>query len=260
MNEGRKEILQIIFVLIGLIFLIKLFSIQVLDKKYKDLANSNAILPQVEYPARGLIYDRNGKLIAFNNPEFDVEVIQQDVKNFDSTRFCEVFEISREELRRKFVEMRARKEYSRFKPTLFIDQLSTTEYAKVSDHMDEFPGFYIVARTGRSYSTASLANALGYVSEISKEKLANDSIASIYRQGDYIGQSGIEAYYEEVLRGKRGMRYKLRNVKGVEKGSWNNGVYDTLSVPGTDLVTGIDLELQQYAEFLLNGKAARSGD
>jgi penicillin-binding protein 2 len=255
MNEGRKEILQIIFVLIGLIFLIKLFSIQVLDQKYKDLANSNAILPQVEYPARGLIYDRNKKLIAFNNPEFDVEVILQDVKKFDTTRFCEVFHMSTAELRKAFADMKSRKEYSRFKPTVFLDQLSTAEYAQVSDHMDEFPGFYIVARTGRSYSTASLANALGYVSEISKEKLANDSIGGIYRQGDYIGQSGIEAYYEEVLRGQRGMRYKLRNVKGVEKGSWNDGAYDTLSVPGTDLVTGIDLDLQQYAEYLLNGKA-----
>lgn len=255
MNEGRKEVLQIVFVLVGLIFLIKLFFIQVVDRKYKDLANSNAILPQVEYPARGLIYDRHGKLIAYNNPEFDVEVVLQDVKNFDTAKFCAVFEMTREELKQRTAEMRARKEYSRYKPTVFLDQLSASEYARVSDHLDEFPGFYIVARTGRSYSTKSLANALGYVSEISKYQLDHDNTDNIYRQGDYIGQSGLEAYYENVLRGKRGMRYKLRNVKGVDKGSWNNGAYDTLSVPGTDLITGIDLELQQYAEFLLNGKA-----
>ncbi len=254
MNEGRKEILQIVFVLIGIVFLVKLFFIQVVDSKYKDLADSNAILPQVEYPSRGLIYDRNGKLIAYNTPEFDVEVIMQDAKNFNEQRFCEVFKMSKQELDKAFEEMKARKEYSRFKPTVLIDQLSVEDYARVSDHMDEFPGFYIVPRTGRAYSTGSLANALGYVSEISKNQLENDS-THLYRQGDYIGQSGIEAYYEEVLRGQRGMRFKLRNVKGVEKGSWNNGAYDTLSVPGTDLVTGIDLELQQYAEFLMKGKS-----
>lgn len=254
MNEGRKEILQIVFVLIGIIFLVKLFFIQVVDSKYKDLADSNAILPQVEYPSRGLIYDRKGELIAFNTPEFDVEVILQDVKKFDTARFSEVFKMSKGEIEKAFDDMKLRKEYSRFKPTVFLDQLSAVEYAHVSDHMDEFPGFYIVARTGRAYSTASLANALGYVSEISKNQLDDDSV-KLYRQGDYIGQSGIEAFYEDVLRGKRGMRYKLRNVKGVEKGSWNDGAYDTLSVPGTDLVTGIDLELQQYAEFLMKGKS-----
>jgi penicillin-binding protein 2 len=240
--------------LIGIVFLVKLFFIQVVDSRYKDLADSNAILPQVEYPSRGLIYDRNHKLIAYNTPEFDVEVILQDVKKFDTARFSQVFKMSAGEIRKAFADMKLRQEYSRFKPTVFLDQLSAVEYAHVSDHMDEFPGFYIVARTGRAYSTASLANALGYVSEISKNQLSDDS-AHIYRQGDYIGQSGIEAYYEEILRGQRGMRFKLRNVKGVEKGSWNNGAYDTLSVPGTDLTTGIDLELQQYAEFLLNGKA-----
>lgn len=254
MNEGRRETLSVVFILIGIVFLVKLFFIQVIDSKYKDLANSNAILPQVEYPSRGLIYDRKNQLIAYNTPEFDVEVILQDVKKFDTARFCEVFKMSRGEIKKAFADMKLRKEYSRFKPTVFLDQLSSVEYATVSDHMDEFPGFYIVARTGRAYSTASLANALGYVSEISKNQLDADS-TQLYRQGDYIGQSGIEAYYENVLRGTRGMRYKLRNVKGVEKGSWNEGAYDTLSVPGTDLVTGIDLDLQQYAEFLLNGKA-----
>ncbi|HMJ69108.1 MAG TPA: penicillin-binding protein 2 [Cyclobacteriaceae bacterium] len=255
MNEGRREILQVVFVLIGIIFLLKLFFIQVVDSKYKDLANSNAILPQVEYPSRGLIYDRNNKLIAYNTPEFDVEVILQDVKKFDTARFCDVFKMGKEEVKKAFKDMKARKEYSRFKPTVFIDQLAASEYARLSDFMDEFPGFYIVARTSRAYSTGSLANALGYVSEISKDRLDHDTTERVYKQGDYIGQSGIEAYYEKMLRGKRGMRYKLRNVKGVEKGSWNSGAYDTLSVPGTDLITGIDLELQQYAEFLLNGKA-----
>ncbi len=254
MNEGRKEIFQIVVVLSALVFLVKLFSIQVLDDRYADLADSNAILRQVEYPFRGLIYDRHGKLIVYNTPEYKLEVLLKDVKRFDSTKFCDVFEISREELRKKFREMRSRKEFSPYKPTLFIDQLSNTDFARVQDYLDDFPGFYVLARTTRAYTSPSLANALGYVSEISKTKLETDN-TRIYRQGDYIGQSGIESFYEDQLRGQRGVRFKLRNVKGIVKGSFKNGVYDTLSVPGQDLVTGIDLDLQQYGEYLMKGKA-----
>lgn len=254
MNEGRKEILQVVFVLVAIIFLIKLFFIQVLDNKYAELADSNAILRQVEYPFRGLIKDRNGKLIVFNTPEYDVTVILKEVKNFDTAYFCRVFEISREEVRKRFKEMKSRKEFSPVKPTLFIDQLSNEDFAKVQDRLDDFSGFYIEARTTRAYSTKALANALGYVSEISKDRLENDA-DKIYKQGDYIGQSGIESFYEEQLRGKRGIRFKLRNVKGIEKGSFKDGAYDTLSVPGQDLITGIDLELQQYGELLMHGKS-----
>jgi penicillin-binding protein 2 len=254
MNEGRKEIVQVVFVLVGIIFLIKLFFIQVLDNRYAELADGNAILRQVEYPFRGLIYDRNKKLIVFNSPEYDLQVVMKDVRKFDSAKFCSVFEMSREELRSKFKEMRARKEYSPFKPTLFMNQLSNIDFAKVQDQLDEFPGFYVQARTTRSYAAPSLANALGYVSEISKESLSRDE-SKIYKQGDYVGQSGIEAFYEEQLRGKRGVRFKLRNVKGIEKGSFKNGEYDTLSVPGQNLITGIDIDLQQYGEFLMKGKS-----
>lgn len=254
MNEGRKEILQIIFILTGLVFLVKLFSIQVLDNKYAELADSNAIMREVEYPFRGLIYDRNNKLIVYNTPEFDINVIRNDIKDFDSAKFCEVFQMSREELRKKFREMRERQEYSPYKPTLFIDRLSNLEFAKVQDHLDEFPGLYVQARTTRSYTTTALANALGYVSEISKSKLEKDE-TKIYRQGDYIGQSGIESFYEEQLRGKRGVKFKLRNVRGIEKGSFKDGEYDTLSVPGQDLVSSIDIDLQQYGELLMKGKS-----
>lgn len=254
MNEGRKEIIQAIIVLIGIIFTVKLFFIQVLDSRYAELADSNAILRQVEYPFRGLIYDRNGKLIVYNTPEYDLEVITKDMANFDSAKFCDVFGITREELRKRFKEMKARKEYSPFKPTLFIDQLSNVDFAKVQDQLDEFSGFYIQARTTRAYTTPALANALGYVSEVSKDQLARDE-SKIYKQGDYIGQSGIESFYEEQLRGKRGVRFKLRNVKGIEKGTFKNGEYDTLSIPGQDLVSGIDLDLQQYGEYLMKGKA-----
>lgn len=254
MNEGRKEIIQIVFVLVGIIFLVKLFFIQVIDSRYKQLADSNAIRAEVDYPVRGLINDRNGKLIVYNTPEFDLNIIHKEVKNLDSTRFCEVFLKTPEDLRILFKELQARREYSDVKPTIFLTKLSTLDFAKIQDNIDEFPGFYIQARSTRAYTVKAGANAIGYVSEISKATLDRDK-TGIYKQGDYIGQSGIEAYYEEFLRGQRGVRFKLRNVDGVEKGSFKNGAIDTLSIPGQDITTTLDLDLQQYGEYLMNGKA-----
>jgi penicillin-binding protein 2 len=254
MNEGRREIIQIVIVLVGLVFLVKLFFIQVVDSRYKQLADSNAIRAEVDYPVRGLIKDRNGKLIVYNTPEFDLNIIHKEVKNFDSARFCDVFSKTPEELRILFKELKARREYSSVKPTIFLTKLSSLDFAKIQDNIDEFPGFYIQARSTRAYTVKAGANAIGYVSEISKTRLDRDN-TGIYKQGDYIGQSGIEAYYEEFLRGQRGVRFKLRNVDGVDKGSFKNGEIDTLSIPGQDITTTLDLDLQQYGEYLLNGKS-----
>jgi penicillin-binding protein 2 len=254
MNEGRKEIIQIAFVVVALIFLIKLFTIQVLDGKYKELANSNAILEQVDYPVRGLIYDRNGKLIVYNTPEFDLQIIKNEVKTLDTAAFCEVFSLTKQELLEKFKELRAKKEYSAAKPTTFLTQLSNLDFARIQDRIDEFPGFYIQPRSTRAYTKKVMANALGYVSEISKTRLEKDT-SNFYRQGDYIGQSGIEAYYETYLRGERGKRYWLRDVDGIIKQPYEDGKFDDLSVPGENLTTTIDLDLQEYGEFLMKGKA-----
>jgi penicillin-binding protein 2 len=253
MNEGRKEIIQLVFILTGVVFLIKLFFVQVLDDRYAQLADSNSIVKEIEYPFRGLMYDRNGKLLVYNSPEYDLLIVKKEMGQLDSVRFCEVFDLTRTELREKFIELRARKEYSAVKPTIFLRQLSNYDFAKIQEHLDEFPGFYIQSRTTRAYTTEMMANVLGYVSEISKTQLERDTTQT-YRQGDYIGQSGLEGQYETVLRGKRGVRFKLRDVDGIEKGSFKDGKFDTLSVPGSNLVTTIDLELQQYGEMLMKGK------
>lgn len=257
MNEGRKEVIQLVFILVAIIFLIKLFLIQVVDSSYKELAETNAIRKEIQYPVRGLIYDRNGKLIVYNSPEYDLLIVLKEVKQLDTARFCDVFDITHEDLqdrfRNLFTEIRNRKA-SELQPTPFIKQLSNKDFAGIQDHIDEFKGFYIQARTTRSYTSAAFANALGYVSEISKNQLEKDT-SHFYRQGDYMGQSGIENYYESYLRGKRGVRYLLRNKDGLIKGSFEDHRYDTLSVPGKDLITTIDLDLQEYGEFLLHGKA-----
>jgi penicillin-binding protein 2 len=159
-----------------------------------------------------------------------------------------------EDLRQKFKELKQKREYSAVKPTIFLKQLSNLDFAKIQDRIDEFKGFYIKPRSTRAYTTKAMANALGYVSEISKNQLAADK-EKIYRQGDEIGQSGIEAYYEKYLRGKGGVRYWLRNVDGIVKGPFDEGRSDTLSVPGQDLISTVDIDLQEYGEFLLAGKA-----
>ena len=211
MNEGRKEIIQIAFIAVGIIFLVKLFFIQVIDREYGELAKSNAILKEIDPPVRGLIRDRNGKLLVFNTPEFDLEIVRKEVKELDSARFCEVFDMTIEQLRKQFKELRAKREYSPVKPTVFIKQLSNHDFAKIQDRIDEFRGFYIKPRSTRAYTTKAMANQLGYVSEISKYQLARDKEKDkIYRQGDEIGQSGIEAYYEQYLRGKGGVRLPFK--------------------------------------------------
>lgn len=257
MNEGRKEIIQIVFILIGLVFLIKLFSIQVLEDSYKDLAAVNAIRKVPQPPVRGLIRDRNGKLIVYNNPEFDLMIVLKEVEHFDSARFCTVFGIDNDKLKGYFKNLKTEiknKKASELQPYPFIRQLSTFDLAKIQDNIDEFPGFYIQPGSTRAYTSKAGANALGYVSEISKGQLERD-VDHIYTQGEYIGQSGIEAYYEKQLRGKRGVKYLMRNKDGVIIGPYEDKKYDTLSYPGQDIVASIDLDLQEYGEFLLNGKS-----
>lgn len=251
MDDTRKNIIQLIVIVVAATFLIKLFSIQVLDSKYAQAANSNIIHEVIEYPYRGLIYDRNGELIVFNTPQYNLTVIPKDVKKIDTAKFCELFQITKQDFIDK---LEVAKKFSYVQPSIFIKQLSNKDLAKVQDYLVDFQGFDIQARTTRSYSSPVLANALGYVSEVSKRQLERDT-ADYYRQGDYIGQSGIESFYEKQLRGKRGVHYVIKNVRGVEKGVFDGGKYDTLSVPGQNLVSTIDLTLQQYGESLMEGKS-----
>ena len=251
MDSTRKNIIQLIILAVGVIFLIKLFSIQVLDSKYAQAATSNIIHKVVEYPYRGIIYDRNGELIVYNTPQYNITVTPKDVKNIDTARLCQLFEISRDEFNEK---MQKAKRYSYVQPTVFMKQLSLEDLARIQDNLVDFPGFSVQARTTRAYKKPILANALGYVSEVSKGQLDRDT-SDYYRQGDYIGQSGVESFYEEYLRGKRGVKYKIKNVKGVEKGDFEDGKYDTLSIPGENLISTIDLKLQEYGESLLKGKS-----
>ena len=251
MNNQRKYVIQGIILFVGIVFIIQLFAIQVVDQTYRDAADNNIILEEIEYPFRGLILDRHGELIVSNSPEFDLLVTPSEVDVADTTYFCDLLNISPDQFNKS---MNAAKSYSYVKSSVFLKQISNLEFARFQDKLDEFKGFKIQARTVRSYEFPILANALGYISEIDPNELAADT-SKYYHSGDYIGKSGLESYYELYMRGKRGKKYKIRNVRGVEKGAFRNGEWDTLALPGLALQSTIDLQLQRYGEQLMAGKA-----
>lgn len=249
--ETRKLVIMAIFGVVGLIHLAKLFTIQVSDASYQVMAEDNMLQEVVQYPNRGLMFDRNGKLLVGNAPQFSLMVVPKEVpKNIDVASLCELLGITPKEYDER---MQKAKKYSYVKASAFIKELSHREYATMQDLLVNYPGFYIQPRTIRTYPDSLLGNAVGYIGEISKRGLEEDS-TKYYRQGDYIGISGLESEYENYLRGKRGIRYVMVNVRGVEKGAFRGGRFDTLPVPGENITTTIDLELQEYAEKLMDGK------
>ncbi|TXK20996.1 penicillin-binding protein 2 [Pontibacter qinzhouensis] len=241
--------MQTIFLVVGIVYAIRLFYIQVVDSSYKQAAETNAIKTIIQYPFRGLIYDRNGQLLVQNTPVYDLMVVPKEVKQIDTLRLCQLLDIPLEDARERLKKARA---YSWVKPSIFFQKLGTEDFAQIQDNLIDFPGFYINARTMRGYPHQSLSHALGYIAEISPNQLADTSYRG-YRPGDYIGKSGIELEYENFLMGKRGVKYKMVNVRGIEKGSFKDGAYDTLALAGQNLISTIDLDLQAYGEYLMNG-------
>ena len=248
MTDQRKYFIYAFFALTGLIYLSRLFYLQILDKTYETATNS--IRTVVEIPFRGLIYDRKGKTMVYNTPVYDLYVTPKKVKISDTLAFCNLLGITRTGFDSVMTQART---YSKHRPSLFLDNLTKEEYARVQDAMVDYSGFEFVKSAVRSYETTTMSNALGYVSEVS-EKQIEDQETEYYRSGDLIGQSGLEKFYEEALRGQRGVHYVMRDVNGVEKGSWKNGAMDTLMVAGQNLHTSINLELQQYCDSLLKNK------
>ncbi|GAB3560239.1 penicillin-binding transpeptidase domain-containing protein [Spirosoma fluminis] len=250
MLENRKYVIIGVFCLVGLAYLARLFYLQVLDDTYSLGASKNSIKRVVEIPYRGQIYDRNNKLIVYNTPVYDLYVTPKQVRIPDTTAFCNMMQITRTEFDSI---MGLAKNYSPLKPSLFLRQLSKEEFARIQDALVDYRGFEPVISSMRTYPAHTMSNALGYVSEISKKQLEEQEI-SYYRQGDYIGHNGLEEQYEEQLRGRRGVKFMMQNVRGVNKGSWKNGAYDTAAVAGQNLITGIDVEVQRYADSLMMNK------
>ncbi|MFN8417351.1 MAG: penicillin-binding transpeptidase domain-containing protein [Cytophagaceae bacterium] len=254
--KERSVVIQMIIVAIALIFIVRLFFLQVLDSKYKLEAEMLAIERVVDYPYRGLMYDRKGNLMVFNTPVFDIMVVFREFKLQDTATFCTRFGITKEEYLKKVSDLKDKRKnpgYSPNKPQPLFKQYSLEDFANIQDFMADYKGLYTQARTVRAYSYPNAANALGYIAEISPSMLEKQT-DGYYNQGDYIGFSGLEQYYEKDLRGKRGVQFIMRDVKGVRKGRYRKGEFDTLSVPGQNLYTTLDIKLQQYGEKLMQNK------
>ena len=241
----------IIIALIGLlaaVYLVRLFSLQVLNKSYKDKANQNALRYITEHPARGLIYDRNDSLLVYNDAAYDLMVVPNELRDFDTAELCRVLDLTKAEVEKKIA--RATK-YSKILPSLFEQQISKEDYGFLQEKMYEFPGFFVQNRTLRSYPNPIAAHILGYVSEVNEQDMENDNY---YKMGDYIGKSGIEKAYESVLRGVKGKRVVLVDVHNREMGSYDNGADDVVAIPGTSIWSTLDMRLQRYGEELMQNK------
>lgn len=239
---------------LGLIYTIKLFILQVYDPSYKFSAESNTRREVTQYPSRGLVYDRKGRLLVSNQAVYDVMVVPRDIVPFDSIDFCESLDLTLEQLRDRFVQMRddiRTRKISTYKPSVFLKQLSAEQYGEFQEKLYKFKGFFVQGRTLRKYEYPSAAHVLGYVGEISEDQLKKDPY---YSQGDYVGISGIEQTYENELRGKKGVKYMLVDVHGREKGAFREGRHDTAAIAGKNITLSLDIELQQYGELLMKNK------
>lgn len=245
---NRKYLIMAIIVLASTGLLIRLFIIQVVKDTYRLSAENNVLRYVTQYPARGLIYDRNGELVVFNQAAYDLMVIPSQTSKIDTGEFCNLVGITAEVFRERFS---AAVGYSRRAPSVFLKQISDETYARLQEKMFIFPGFYVQPRTLRKYSKPVASHLLGYVSEVDDGIIRKDPY---YKQGDYIGKSGIEESYEKELRGNRGVTIYLVDVYSRIKGSYANGDFDTVAVQGNDIISSIDINLQEYGELLMNNK------
>jgi len=245
---SRKYVVIFIFTMILVLFVVKLFYLQVVENKYSTSAKNLVIRTITEYPMRGLIYDRHGKLVVYNDAVYDLMVIPRQIKKLDTNEFCMLLNIDTAYFKKR---MEKAIHYSRYKPSVFIKQLSKDEYAKIEDKMYKYKGFFVQRRALRKYTMPIAGHLLGSVGEVNQRDLKRDSY---YRSGDYIGKSGIERFYEKLLRGTKGTTMIQVDVHNRDKGSYQNGKYDTLAVAGKDLTLSIDADIQAYGEKLMQNK------
>lgn len=253
--ENRRYVIAGVAITIVVIYTIRLFTLQLLSDDYKKNADSNAFLKKIEYPSRGIITDRHGKLMVYNQPAYDIMVVMNEQKGrIDTLEFCEALGITKEFYQQRMTEIKDRNKnpgYSRFTQQLFMSQLSDKEFSIFQEKMYRFPGFYVQKRSIRQYQYPYAAHILGDVAEVSPSDIEEDDY---YQAGDYIGKLGIERSYEKQLRGQKGVQILLRDVHGRVQGSYQHGALDKKPIPGKNLTLSIDLQLQALGERLLEGK------
>ena len=252
--QNRRFVIAGVITAIVLLYIVRLFSLQILDDRYKEGADSNAFLKKTQYPPRGLIYDRNNTLLVYNKPAYDITLIMREIRDLDTLAFCRALAIDKKFFIKRIAEIKDRKRnygYSSYTPQVFMTQLSIEDIATIQQSMYKYPGFYIQNRTLREYAFPHAAHVLGSIGEVSQKRIENDSY---YKSGDYAGRDGVEYTYENSLRGEKGVEILLRDAKGRIKGKYEDGRMDVAPKAGSNLVLTIDIQLQVLAEKLLDGK------
>ncbi|RED47192.1 penicillin-binding protein 2 [Winogradskyella eximia] len=247
----RKLLLLTTVILVGLVFIARLFYLQVYNNSAYDIFEDTAIRKEFNYPKRGYVYDRNGKLLVANQPSYDVMVIPREVSPLDSlelNEFCQLLKITQDEY---YTKLARAKNYSPRLPSPFVPQLSKKDYAVLQEKMRKFEGFYIQKRSLRSYQTTIGANVLGDLGEVNRNIIKNDAY---YTLGDLIGKQGIEKTYEKTLRGVKGIKFIQKDRFNKNIGPFKEGTLDTLPQPGKDVTITIDSDLQAYGELLMKHK------
>lgn len=245
---NRKYVLAIMIAIVAITITFRLFYIQVVDPSYKVTASNNVLRYITQYPSRGLIYDRNGELLVCNEATYDLMVIPQQLRPFDTAEFSVILNIPVDQIRKT---LKMAKKDSYYRPYVFAKQISAFTYAKFQERLYKYPGFFVQPRTLRTYPLKIAGNLLGYVGEVDEKMMAENPY---YKMGDYIGINGLEKAYEDVLRGRKGVTISLVDVHNRIKGSYQNGRFDTLAILGKNIVSTIDAKLQAYGEKLMKNK------
>lgn len=249
--ENRRFVIGGVAVAIVTVYIIRLFTLQLMSDDYKKNADSNAFRKEIQYPSRGLILDRKGRLLVYNESSYNIMVVMNDQRGIDTLDFCQTVGITKDFYIKRMDEIKSKISYSRYTPQLFMSQIPAEEFSVFREKLFRFKGFSVEKRSVRHYTTGLGAHLLGDVGEVNDKDIANDDY---YQSGDFIGKLGVERSYEKELRGEKGMRIMLRDVHGRTQGHYQNGKYDKAPVPGKDVTLSIDLDLQALAERLLEGK------
>jgi penicillin-binding protein 2 len=244
----RKFLLPSLIIVAASLLLIRIFYLQVINDTFKLQSDNNAIKIKYDYPERGYIYDRNGKLLVANQASYDIMVIPKDLKNIDTLEFCHLLKITKDDYIKKIAKAKV---YSPRLPSVFLPQLNKNEFAAFQEKIRKFEGFYFQKRSLRDYEVDFGANIFGFITQVNEKLIAKNPY---YNSGDLIGKQGVEESYEEILRGIKGVKYFQKDKFNREIGSYKDGKYDTIAVQGEDINLSIDAELQKYGEQLMINK------
>ncbi|WP_255490493.1 penicillin-binding protein 2 [Dysgonomonas sp. 511] len=250
----RKYIIGGVACGIVLIYIAQLFYLQIIKSEYKEFADGNAFFNRTLYPSRGVMTDREGRLLVYNQPTYDLVYIPREVQPFDTLEMCRIIGFSKEEFDKKLRDIKDKRlnpGYSRYTQQTFTTQLTSQESGLLQEKLYKFPGFFIQKRTLRQYAYTNAGLLLGYVAEVNKTQMEEDSY---YARGDYGGKSGIELSYEKHLRGTKGIEILLRDAHGRIQGKYEDGKHDKAPVSGKNITLSIDIELQKYGEYLMDKK------